>query len=122
MREFSFEKLEVWKLVQDLIEMVYSDTTHYPKTERYGIVSQIRRSAISVSSNIAEGSGKKSDKDKKRFLSIAYGSLMETMNLIVLSRKLKYISYEKELNYRRLISRISAMLTKLSEYFNRLTV
>lgn len=117
MHQFSFEKLEVWRLGQTMVEMIYSDTYSFPKHENYGIISQLRRSAVSVCSNIAEGSGKVSNKDKKRYVSIAYGSLMETMNLVILSNRLKYVKNEKLKEYRQLIRRISIMLTRLGKYF-----
>lgn len=117
MYQFSFEKLEAWKCSQILVEMIYADTKEFPKNEMNGIVSQIRRSSVSVSTNLAEGSGKQSFKEKNRFISISYGSLMETMNLVILSNTLKYISNERMLAYRSEISKLSFMLNKLSKYF-----
>jgi four helix bundle protein len=72
-------------------------TEVYPKEEKFGLVSQIRRAAISISSNIAEGSSRRGNKDKSRFYEIAYGSLIEVLNQLILSNDLEYIS-EKELS------------------------
>ena len=69
--------MEVWKLSIDLVEKVYIITNDYPSNEKFGLVSQIRRAAISIPSNIAEGSARKSDKEFIQFLYIALGSLSE---------------------------------------------
>ena len=88
----SFENLVVWQHAQDLAVMVYEKTKSFPKEEIYGITNQVRRSAASVSANIAEGFGRKSPKDKLHFFVIAYGSLLETKNFLYLSGRLKFIS------------------------------
>jgi len=77
---FRFEKLEAWQLAVELAERVYKATSQFPDNERFGLTSQMRRSAVSISSNIAEGSGRASDGDFARFLEIAYGSLMEVVS------------------------------------------
>ncbi len=87
----TFEELEVWKKSQDLAVEVYKVTKLFPKDELYSITSQIRRAAGSVSANIAEGFGRSSQKDKIHFMTIAYGSLLETKNFLYLSARLGYI-------------------------------
>ena len=77
---FRFENLEVWQKAIDYAGCVYKETRQFPNDERYGLTSQMRRAAVSVSSNIAEGSGRNSDVDFARFVEIAYGSLMETVS------------------------------------------
>jgi four helix bundle protein len=77
---FRFEKLDVWNKAIDYADQVYSLSKSFPVNERFGLTSQIRRSAVSVSSNIAEGSGRSSDKDFARFIEIGYGSLMESIS------------------------------------------
>lgn len=77
---FRFEKLEVWQKAVEHAGRVYQITRQFPDDERYGLTSQVRRSAVSISSNIAEGSGRTSDVDFARFLEIAYGSLMENVS------------------------------------------
>ena len=69
--------LDVWKKGMDLVEKIYSISNSFPDSERFGLTSQIRRAAISVPSNIAEGTGRKSDKELLQFISMALGSLAE---------------------------------------------
>jgi four helix bundle protein len=72
---FRFEKLDVWRLAVELVDKVYIFTKVFPADERFGLTNQMRRAAVSISSNIAEGSGRISDKDFARFVEISYGSL-----------------------------------------------
>ena len=94
---FRFEKLEVWREARAINHTVYRLTRKFPDHEVFAMTSQIRRAAISVSSNIAEGSGRNSDKDFAHFLERAYGSLMETASLFYLALDERYVS-EPELN------------------------
>ena len=80
----------------ELVVSIYELTDQFPKEEIYGITSQIRRSSISVPSNIAEGAGRKSPKEFKQFLFIALGSLSELETQIIIAKNLKYI--DKEIN------------------------
>jgi four helix bundle protein len=77
---FRFEKLEVWQNAIEFAGRVYDFTRPFPADERFGLTSQMRRAAVSISSNIAEGSSRNSDVDFRRFLEIAYGSLMEVVS------------------------------------------
>ena len=77
---FRFEKLEVWQKAVKFADRVYEASRGFPSDERFGLTSQMRRAAVSISSNIAEGSGRSSDKDFAHFIEIAYGSLMEIMS------------------------------------------
>ena len=92
MYKFNFEKLEVWKKARLFTKDVYLHTRSFPDCERYGIVNQIRRSAISVCSNIAEGSARLSGKDQRHFYNMAYSSLMECFNQLLISQDLEYIN------------------------------
>ena len=83
--KYSFENLEVWQKSRKLVKTIYKTTEKFPKDEKFGLTSQIRRVSISVSSNIAEGSTRWSKKDKARFYEIAFGSLMEILNQLILS-------------------------------------
>ncbi|MCH8839471.1 MAG: four helix bundle protein [Planctomycetes bacterium] len=74
---FRFEKLDVWQKAVEFANRVYEASRGFPSDERFGLTSQMRRAAVSISSNIAEGSGRSSDKDFAHFIEIAYGSLME---------------------------------------------
>ncbi|HEY4232579.1 MAG TPA: four helix bundle protein [Lacipirellulaceae bacterium] len=77
---FRFEKLDVWHRAIEHARQVYSITQSFPDNERFGLTSQLRRAAVSVSANIAEGSGRSSDVDFARFIEISYGSLMEVVS------------------------------------------
>jgi four helix bundle protein len=88
----NYKELKVWKKSVDLATLVYSSTQLFPKTEQYGLCQQIRRSVVSISSNIAEGAGRNSDKEFSHFLSIAYGSLYELETQLIISMNLGYIS------------------------------
>jgi len=90
-----FKKLEVWKLSYEFGKKIYKITTNFPKEETYSITSQLRRAALSISANIAEGTGRSSDKDFSRFLYIAMGSLKECENFILMSKDFNYISQQQ---------------------------
>lgn len=91
MEEFIFEKLEVWQKARELVREVYQQIDQFPSTERYALCDQIRRAIVSVPSNIAEGSGRSSVKEKIHFIEIANGSLMEAYCQLVIADDLKYI-------------------------------
>lgn len=109
---FSFEKLEVWQDSINFAKQIYQVTDKFPKTEIYGLTSQIRRAVVSVSSNLAEGSTRKSLKDQARFTEIAFGSLLETLNQLMLANKLGYISEDDLNSIRDEIEKISNRKTK----------
>lgn len=85
-----FRRLEVWHEAVDLAARIYELTKGYPSDERYGLTIQMRRAAISVSSNIAEGAGRGSSKEMARFLRVAIGSICELESQIEVSRKLGF--------------------------------
>ena len=86
-----YRELKVWQRAMDLVQQVYAGTKGFPAEERYGLTTQMRRAAVSVPSNIAEGHGR-GGKDFLRFLSIAYGSLLELETQVEVSRRLAYLS------------------------------
>lgn len=88
----NFKELKIWNRAMDMVVEVYKTTEKFPPEEKYGITSQIRRSAVSVPSNVAEGAGKNSDKDFVRFLSIAQGSSYELQTQLILSQRLGFIN------------------------------
>ena len=98
----TFKDLRVWQDAMCLVESVYRETSDFPKYEMFGLVSQMRRAAVSVPSNIAEGKGRHSDPDFVRFLLHARGSLLELQTQVLIARRLQYLSEEKsaELNLR----------------------
>ena len=77
---FRFEKLDVWQKAVDFADRVYVVTCGFPVEERFGLTSQMRRASVSISSNIAEGSGRSSNKDFAHFVEVGYGSLMEAVS------------------------------------------
>ena len=84
------KELDVWKLSMDLVEKLYKITANFPSDEKFGLISQIRRAAISIPSNIAEGAARRSDKELMQFLYISVGSLAELETQLILSKRLGY--------------------------------
>jgi len=95
MYTYPFEKLDVWQLAKQLVVKIYSLTKGFPSDEKFGMVNQMRRAAVSVSSNIAEGSSRNSQKDQANFYGMAYSSLMELLNQLIISNELSWISSEE---------------------------
>lgn len=91
----SFTDLVVWQEAHKLVLMVYKITKEFPKEEIFGLVSQMRRAAISVTSNIAEGFSRHSIKEKIQFYSISHGSLTELQNQLLISKDVGYLDDEK---------------------------
>ena len=112
---FNFEKLEVWQKARMLANQVYKTTKEFPSEEKYSLVAQIRRAAISVCSNISEGASRSSKNDQKHFYEISFSSLMETMNQLIISYDLEYLEKEKLDIFRKDIEIISFMLIKLRD-------
>jgi len=106
----SYRDLKVWQRSCDLAENVYAITRSFPKHELYGLVSQMRRAAVSVPSNIAEGAGRQGATEYLRFLSIACGSLAELRTLVELARRFQYVAAEKADQLDTDIDEISKML------------
>jgi len=90
-----FRKIIAWERADDLVMLIYEVTKAFPKEELYGLTSQLRRAAISVAANIAEGSGKQYLKEFRRFLYTARGSLSEVEYYIHLSHRVGYLDGEK---------------------------
>ena len=89
---FRFEDIYAWQKAHAFVLLVYRVTGHFPEVERFGLISQFRRAAVSIEANIAEGYKKLSKADKLRFFNISQGSLEECRDYIILSRDLDYIS------------------------------
>ncbi len=109
MFQYSFEKLDVWQKAIELCVSIYKLTGSLPDNEKFGLISQIRRSAISIPANLAEGSGRFSNKDRIRFYEISYSSLMELLNYLILIKELEFIN---ELTYQEIRARIDEIANK----------
>ncbi|EIL89251.1 hypothetical protein UU9_09452 [Rhodanobacter fulvus Jip2] len=105
------ERLEVWRDAMDLVEAVYRITAAFPDTERFTLTSQMRRAAISVPSNIAEGAARRSTAEYLRFLSMARGSLSELDTQLQIAERLAYIAESPDTT--DLINRVFAKLNAL---------
>ena len=115
MMAFRFKDLEVWKLSKDLARDIYSVTSTFPEEEKYPLISQLRRAAVSVMSNIAEGAGRQYRKKFVHFLYLARGSLNETVSQLELSFEFGYIDKETLETIEESAERINRMLWKLSK-------
>lgn len=92
--KYGFEKLVVWQQSIEFVKKVYKQVEKFPKNELYGLISQIKRASVSIPANIAEGTTRKSLKDQARFSEIAFGSLIETLNHLIIAEQLNYLSNE----------------------------
>lgn len=88
----NYKELKVWTKAIDLSTLVYEITKSFPKDERFGIVSQLRRCSVSISSNIAEGAGRGSDNEFRHFLNMTFGSCAELETQLIISHRLKYLN------------------------------
>lgn len=113
----SFTDLKTWQEGHRLVLMIYETTRNFPKEEQFGLVSQLRRAAVSITSNIAEGFSRQSFKEKIQFYSIALGSLTELQNQLLVARDVKYInevSFDKIAKQTVAVSKITNGLIKSS--------
>ncbi len=90
-----YRQLEVWQEAMNLVTLIYQSTAGFPREEIYGLSNQLRRAAVSVPSNIAEGQGRRSTKEFLNQLSVARGSLLEVQTQVEISRRLKYLAAEQ---------------------------
>jgi S23 ribosomal protein. len=113
----SHKDLDVWKKSMEMVAYIYRLTRQFPSDEQFGLTSQIRRSAVSIPSNIAEGAARNSDKEFKQFLYIALGSASEVETQILLAEKLGFL--ESAGTFQNDISDIRKMLTGLISYVSK---
>ena len=104
------ENLEVWKKAIDFVVEVYTHTDKFPSDERFGLTSQLRRAAVSIPANIAEGAARATNKDKLRFLSISQGSTSEVETELVVSQRLGYITQEELTNLLQKTEELARMM------------
>ena len=110
----NFRQLNVWHRALSVAEEVYGATRSFPVTERFGLTSQMRRSAISIASNIAEGSSRSTNKDFQRFLAIAHGSASELETQVVLANRLGMMAEASANDLSSQIDEVRAMLAGFS--------
>ena len=110
-----FKDLIVWQKSIEIVTVIYSLTASFPKEEMYGISSQIRRCAISIPSNIAEGAGRGTPKDFSHFLDIAKGSSFELETQLLISLNLKYLNHDKYETIAAQLNEIQKMITGLQK-------
>jgi four helix bundle protein len=109
----SFQELEVWQKAHQLVLQTYRVTDSFPDRERYGIISQVRRSAASIAANIAEGFGRRTTKELLQFLANANGSLEETRYFVILSRDLGYLKEQDFVEMQKHCSSVAQMIAAL---------
>jgi len=118
-QKFSFEGLEVYRCARELVKGIYILQNKFPKEEKYALGDQIRRSATSITSNIAEGSGRSSIREKIHFIEIAFGSMTESFSQLQNAQDLGYILEADIDKLRPLYSRVAALLSDLRKSFER---
>lgn len=119
MKLYSFEKLESWQHARKLAIWVYRITHFYPRDETYGMVSQMRRAAISTASNIAEGTSRRSFKEQSHFSTIAYSSSIELLNDLIISHDLGLINSQVYEEGRSLIEKMTLLIAGLRKSQNQ---
>ena len=118
MLNLNHKKHDVWKMSVSFVTMIYELTRDFPKSEVYGITNQLRRAAVSIPSNIAEGASRDSAKDRKRFYEIAWSSLVEIDTQLEISKRLNYVNTQTNSEYlhvEEMMNSLFAMLTKLKD-------
>jgi four helix bundle protein len=109
----TYRSLTVWQLAMDLAEEVYRLSRQFPREEQFGLTSQIRRAAVSIPSNIAEGHGRGADAEFRQFLVIARGSLREVETQVALATRLGFHAETATKTFEELAGRVARMLTSL---------
>lgn len=116
-RKFSFEDFEAYKVARVLVRDVYRLQNKFPMEERFALGDQIRRSTTSITSNIAEGSGRKFPKEKIHFIEIAFGSLTESFSQLQNAQDLGYVTEEEVESVRPQYNHVAALLSNLRKRF-----
>lgn len=110
---FRFEKFDVWHRAIEFADLVYEVSSAFPGDERFGLTSQMRRAAVSISSNIAEGTSRNSDREFSRFVEIAYGSLMEVVSQARIATRQSYMSEHARTSLESDAEEVARMLSGL---------
>ena len=115
---FNFEKLDVWHKAIDFANQVYALTRSFPSAERFGLTNQMRRAAVSISSNIAEGSSRSSKSDFARFIQIAAGSVFEVISQATIAKREGFLSESDFVKLYAAAEELSKMLSGLKKSLN----
>lgn len=121
-KQYGFEKLEVYQDARIYVRQVYLLTSTFSETEKYGLCSQLQRAAVSIVSNIVEGTSRASNKEKERFIEIAYGSLLETFCQFQIAVDLGYIKQSQLDELQIQIDKIANKLSALKHSYSTLNV
>jgi four helix bundle protein len=116
---FNFERLDAYKEARSLVKEVYILLSSFPNTETYALSDQIRRSSVSITSNIAEGSGRSSLKEKIHFLEIAFASMLENYSQLLVALDLGYIKLNDLEKVRPLYAKVASLLSGLRRSYER---
>jgi four helix bundle protein len=119
MKVYSFEKLACWQHSRKFTSWIYSTTKDFPSEEKFGIVMQMRRAALSIASNLAEGSSRKSSKDQSHFSTMAYSSTIELLNDLIIAFDLLFLSEKLYETGRNLIEQQTFLIAQLRASQNR---
>ena len=112
MQEFGYRKLVVWQEARKLVGLVYTLTREFPKEEMFGLTSQARRAAVSIVANVAEGWLRKSIADKRHFIEISQGSLMELDAEMDIAREVNYIDRNEHTTFAEQVHRVNYLLDR----------
>ena len=112
-----YRKLNVYQQAREIVKQVYALIKNFPKEEQFALSAQLRRAAVSITSNIAEGTSRYSYKDKVHFLEMSFGSLMEVMSQLEIAEDLGYITMEQRYNMEIHVVQVAQMLTNLQYSF-----
>ena len=113
MKTYSFEKLESWQNARRLSVWIYKATKNFPDNERFGLISQMRRAAISIASNLAEGTSRISSKEQSHFSTVSYSSTIELLNDLIISNDLSLLSDEMYIEGREKIEKQTVLIANL---------
>lgn len=111
------KELDVWKKSMDLVETIYKLTQNFPDVEKFGLTSQMRRAAVSIPSNIAEGAGRKGNKEFIQFLHVAIGSLSELETQFLIAIRLEYIKNDEVLELQ--LNEVKKLLLGFRNYLSK---
>ena len=113
------QKLDLWRRAIEFVVSIYRTTERFPKEEKFGLTSQVRRAAVSIAANIAEGAARTSTKEFLQFLSVSQGSASEADTELVIACQLGYLTTKEYEHFGRELDDIGRMITRLSQSLRR---